>query len=91
MLIPRQDQTGRIAAFETMVATPSIRALIRENKTYRITSDIQTGSRLGMVTLDAHLMELYRQGIISHEELVGKSQDTDTIHQKLLEMELKKR
>ncbi len=49
----RQDKPGRVAAFEIMIATPSIQALIRDNKTFRITSDIQTGGRWGMVTLDA--------------------------------------
>jgi twitching motility protein PilT len=51
LLLVRVDKPGRVAAFEIMIATPSIRSLIRDNKTFRITSDIQTGARYGMVTL----------------------------------------
>ena len=53
LLIPRIDKPGRVAAFEIMINTPSIAALIRDNKTFRIQSDIQTGSKYGMITLDA--------------------------------------
>lgn len=83
VLMPRCDRPGRIAAFEVMVCTPSIQALIREGKTYRITSDIQTGAKFGMNTLDAHLMELYENNIISYGELITKAQDPQSIVQKL--------
>jgi len=83
VLMPRVDKPGRIAAFEIMICTPSILALIRENKTYRIPSDIQTGSKYGMNTLDSHLMELYTNNIISYGELITKAQDPQGIVQKL--------
>ncbi len=82
-LMPRKDGPGRIAAFEIMVATPSIRALIRDNKTYRITSDIQTGGKWGMQTLDSHLIQLWREGRISYEEMVTKAQDTEELLQQI--------
>jgi twitching motility protein PilT len=74
---------GRVAAFEIMVSTPSIQALIRDNKTFRITSDIQTGARWGMVTLDAYLLTLYEKGYINYEDLITKSQDPQGLLQKL--------
>lgn len=80
-LMPRKDKPGRIAAFEIMIATPSIRSLIRDNKTFRITSDLQTGAKWGMQTLDANLIELWRGGKISYEELVTKAQDTEEVLQ----------
>ncbi len=83
LLLPRQDKPGRVAAFEIMVKTPSIQALIRDNKTFRITSDIQTGARYGMNTLDAHLMNLYEQGIISYGDLITKCRDLESINSKL--------
>jgi len=83
LLLVRQDKPGRVAAFEIMVSTPSIRSLIRDNKTFRITSDIQTGAKHGMITMDAYLMALYSAGQISYEDLVTKAQDVDAIKQKL--------
>jgi len=86
LLLVRADQPGRAAAFEVMISTPSIQALIRDNKTYRITSDIQTGAKFGMITLDAHLMALYQAGRIHYEDLITKAQDPETIVQKLKEL-----
>jgi len=88
LLLPRHDKPGRVAIFEIMINTPSIGALIRDNKTFRINSDIQTGAKYGMVTLDGFLMEKYSQGLISREEVVTKSQDPITIQAKLQEYEL---
>ena len=88
LLIPRIDKPGRVAVFEIMVNTPSIAALIRDNKTFRIQSDIQTGAKWGMVTLDSFLVEKYLQGMISREEVVTKAQDPVTIQAKLQELDL---
>jgi len=76
---------GRIASFEIMVTTTSISQLIRENKTYRIASDIQTGAVHGMISLDAHLMNLYNKDLISANEALSKSQQPDEMRQKLLD------
>jgi twitching motility protein PilT len=62
-----------VAAYEFMVVTPAISNLIRENKTFRIDSAIQTGKKFGMQLLDEHLLELYNAGKISPEECVDKS------------------
>ena len=83
LLLVRTDKPGRVAAFEILISTPSIQALIRDNKTYRITSDIQTGAKHGMITLDTHLLGLYQAGRIGYEDLVTKAQDADSIVQKL--------
>jgi twitching motility protein PilT len=88
LLIPRIDKPGRVAVFEIMVNTPSIAALIRDNKTFRLNSDIQTGAKYGMVTLDGFLVEKYLAGMISREEVITKAQDPLTIQQKLQELEL---
>jgi len=88
LLIPRIDKPGRVAVFEIMVNTPSVGALIRDNKTFRINSDIQTGAKYGMVTLDSFLMDKYLAGMIAREEVITKAQDPVTIQAKLQEMEL---
>jgi twitching motility protein PilT len=91
LLLRRLDREGRVAAFEIMIATPSIRALIRDNKTFRITSDIQTGAKWGMITLDSHLMTLFEHGIISYEEAITSAQDTDNMVEQLQQRAGKKR
>lgn len=83
VLLPRIDKPGRVAAFEVMIATPSVKALIRENKTYRIPSELQTGAKFGMFTLDSHLIDLYKRKIISYQELTTKCQDQQGVLQKL--------
>ncbi len=90
LLIPRCDKPGRVAVFEIMVNTPSVAALIRDNKTFRINSDIQTGAKYGMVTLDSFLLDKYQLGMISQEEVVTKAQDPTTILQKLQDLEAAK-
>jgi len=90
LLVPRSDKPGRVAIFEIMVNTPSIAALIRDNKTFRIQSDIQTGAKFGMVTLDSFLLEKYEAGMIAEEEVITKSQDPTTIIQKLQELKAAK-
>jgi len=75
---------GRIAAFEIMLTTTSIQSLIRENKTFRITSDIQTGAGLGMITLDSHLTSLYNRELITADEAVERAQDSTNMREKLL-------
>jgi twitching motility protein PilT len=87
LLLPRFDKPGRVAIFEIMVNTPSISALIRDNKTFRIQSDIQTGAKYGMVTLDSFLLDKYQAGMISQEEVITKAQDPVSILQKLQELE----
>ena len=76
---------GRVAAFEVMTSTDSIRSRIRDNKTNMIKSDLQTGAKYGMFTLDSYLTNLFKQGQISYEELITKSQDPDSVVAKLKE------
>ena len=82
---PDGEVHGRIAAFEIMISTDAIRSRIRDNKTNMIKSDMQTGAKFGMVTLDSCLLEHYKAGLISYEELITKSQDPDTVVAKLKE------
>ena len=86
LLLVRADKPGRVAAFEIMITTPSIRSRIRDAKTFQIASDIQTGAKFGMITLDTHLLNLYQAGKIHYEDLITKSQDPDAVVEKLKEM-----
>ncbi|MFB0552394.1 MAG: type IV pilus twitching motility protein PilT [Phycisphaerae bacterium] len=81
-LCPLATGRGRIAAYEFMVVTPAIANLIRENKTYRIDSSIQTGKKLGMQLLDEHLWKLYDTGIINLEEMIDKGRQPGALQDK---------
>jgi len=83
MLLADQKHGGRVAAFEFMVVTPAIANLIRENKTFRIDSSIQTGKRYGMQLLDDHLWELYNQGVISLEDMMDIARHPGAIQERL--------
>jgi twitching motility protein PilT len=82
-LLARNDRPGRVAAYEFLVVTPAIANLIRENKTFRIDSAIQTGRKFGMQLLDDHLWNLYSQGIISAEEMIDKGKDPGDLAEKV--------
>ena len=77
---------GRIAGYEIMINTTSISAMIRENKTFRITSDIQTGGNLGMITMDAHLLSLVNRQLVTPDEALEKAQDPIGMREKLTQM-----
>ena len=75
VLFKRIDKKGRCAALEILIATPAVRNLIREAKTFQINSMIQTGKKFGMQLLDDAIMDLYKKGWIGAEEAYGKCND----------------
>src|SRR5204863_5585765 len=72
-LCPRSDTDGMVAAYEFLYVTPSVQNLIRENKSFRIDSEIQTGKKYGMQLLDDNLWMHFQAGRISAEEAIDKS------------------
>jgi twitching motility protein PilT len=82
VLCPLATGKGRVAAFEFMVVTPAISNLIRENKTYRIDSSIQTGKKLGMQLMDEHIWQLYDEGKITLEEMLEKGRAPGALQEK---------
>jgi twitching motility protein PilT len=70
---------GRVAAYEILVCTPAIGNLIRENKTFRINSAIQTGAKLGMQLLDDHLFKLWSEKKVTEADVLAKSQNPDEL------------
>jgi twitching motility protein PilT len=83
VLMPRLGVPGRIAAYEFMVVTPAVSNLIRESKTYRIDSAIQTGKKYGMQLLDDHLWDLFQKGIIATEEALDKARHPGELQEKI--------
>ena len=78
-LLPALRERG----YEFMVVTSAISNLIRENKTYRIDSSIQTGKKYGMQLLDEHLWNLYASGTVPPEEAIDKSRNPGEMQDKV--------
>lgn len=78
-LVPRVDGNGRVAAFEIMTINSAIRNLIREGKTHQIQTVIQTGHKFGMITMDNSLLNLYRHGNISRQDVLNFAMDKDMV------------
>ncbi len=70
---------GRVAAYEMLVVTPAIANLIRENKTFRITSAIQTGQKQGMQLLDDHMFKLWKEGVVDKKEVLARANNFDDL------------
>ncbi|PIQ84226.1 MAG: type IV pili twitching motility protein PilT [Candidatus Omnitrophica bacterium CG11_big_fil_rev_8_21_14_0_20_63_9] len=71
-LLSRADGTGRVVAYEIMVATPAVRNLIREHATEQLPTVLQTGASHGMCTMDACIKELYDRKIVSYETAISR-------------------
>jgi len=78
-LIPKADTSGRVPAVEIMLATPAVRNLIREGKTYQLPNVIRMHSREGMMLLDQALINLYLERQISHESLLAFCNDHNEV------------
>ena len=81
-LLPRIGG-GRVAAFESLVVTPGIGNLIRENKTFRINSAIQTGAKFGMMLMDDNLYQHWVDEKITMEDALGKAQQPDVLAKRI--------
>jgi twitching motility protein PilT len=74
---------GRVAAYEVLVCTPGIGNLIRENKTFRINSAMQTGAKLGMQLLDDHLFKLWNEKKVTEDDVLAKAQNVDDLARRI--------
>jgi twitching motility protein PilT len=83
VLMPRKDKRGRVAAFEVMLMTPAIGNLIRKNETNKIQSTIQTSRRMGMITLDDHLLDLVKRDLVAREVALDAAQDPKDLEARL--------
>ena len=74
-LLPKAFGDGRVLAYELMMATPAVRALIREGKSHQLVGVIQTGGQYGMITMDACLADLYKRKLITYETGLSRAVD----------------
>jgi twitching motility protein PilT len=75
VLCKKKGGGGRVAAYEILIMNPAVANLIREGKTFQLTSVMQTGRGLGMQTMNDHLLELVKQNLVEPEEAYVKSND----------------
>ena len=83
-LVPTQDGRGRVAAFEVMHANHAVRNLIREGKSHQLVSVMQTNRKMGMITMDESLLQLFYEGKISNEMAVQFAVDPDGMQNKVM-------
>ncbi|MEX1097023.1 MAG: PilT/PilU family type 4a pilus ATPase [Planctomycetales bacterium] len=81
-LLPRKPK-GLVAAYEMLVVTPAIANLIREGKTFRITSSIQTGRKYGMQLLDDALFDLWQKGLCDERDVIAKANQVGELRARL--------
>jgi twitching motility protein PilT len=86
-LLPRRIGKGRVVACEVMVATPAIRALIRDEKVHQIYSTMQAGKKFGMQTLNDALYSLYMRDEVALEDLMRVSSDPTELKRMIGEVE----
>jgi twitching motility protein PilT len=82
-LLKRADGNGRVAAFEILTTTPSVRNLIREAKTHQIASIIQTSQQHGMISFDACLANFVKDSIVLVQEAESKALNPDTFRKEM--------
>ena len=83
-LLITADNKGRVAALEILLGTDAVRNTIREGKVHQIQSYIQTGLKLGMMSMDYSLAQLVRQARISNETAFSFCQDPETLQRYLI-------
>lgn len=81
-LLPRKPK-GLVAAYEMLVVTSAISNLIREGKTFRINSSIQTGRKFGMILLDDSLFNLWKNGLCEERDVITKSNNPGELRARL--------
>ena len=82
-LSPTADGKHRVAAFEVMHANHAVRNLIREGKSHQLASVMQTNRKLGMITMDEAIVQLYFEGKIDREHAIQFAQDPDSMENKI--------
>jgi twitching motility protein PilT len=86
-LLPRADGHARVLACEVLVATPAARNHIRERKEHTLYSEMQTGRRLQMQTMDSALLDLYQRGEITYDAALSHARELEFIRHRTGEAE----
>lgn len=82
-LFKRADGKGRVPALEILFGIPSVRNMIRENKTFQLPSVLQTNRNAGMQTMDDDIERLLAQRAITPEAALVHAQDKSRIRESI--------
>lgn len=81
-LIPTIDMKSRVLAYEFLVCNPAVRNVIRSNECFKLMNILDTGSKLGMQTMDDALVALYEKGEISYDSMISRSARPEDLRKK---------
>ena len=82
-LIPHASGLGRVPAVEVLIATSAVRNLIREGKTHQIYTAMQTGSKIGMQTMDQALVDVIGKKLVTADDAVARSMHPEELRRTL--------
>jgi len=86
-LLVSKDKQSRVPIVETMIATTAIKNLIREGKTFQIYSALETGSKIGMQSVDIALATAVCRGLIAEEDAIIKARDAQGLKRRISKMQ----
>lgn len=78
-LLQRADGSGLVLAAEVLMMTGAVRSLVREEKVHQVYSMMQTGTELGMQTMNQSLYKLFRERVITQDDAFAHSSDRDEL------------
>jgi twitching motility protein PilT len=81
-LLPKASGEGQVLATEILIATAAVRKHIREGNPHLIFSELQTGRKVQMATMDSSLLALYQRGDITYDTAISNAKQPDAIRQK---------
>ena len=84
ILLPKKSSRGRVPAVELLIASPAVRNLIRIGKSHQLPTAMETGTQLGMRTMDQALKELVNRDMVSYETVAVRARDRTVFEKSLM-------
>ena len=81
-LLPRAAGGRRVLCTEVLVGTPAVRHTVRENAPHKLYTELQSGRKYGMITMDHRLLELYQKGDITYDTALSMARDPTTLKER---------
>ena len=82
-LLASADRSRRVLAYEVLLATPAVRAVIRETQLHQVYNLMQTGAREGMILMDSCLFELYAKCVITYDTAISRARSPERLRERM--------